>query len=109
MISATNFLAETGQEADPVELVEARNMALATEGLFASCTPTIAWNYHFGDMEAFYAERFAQVDAQDSLIEHQHVPRQRPKRAAAVTALEAWVELRPRKRQRRSKNENSLT
>ncbi|KAJ6276564.1 hypothetical protein J3E71DRAFT_245740 [Bipolaris maydis] len=34
-------------------------MALAMEGLFASCTPTIAWNYHFGDMEAFYTKRFA--------------------------------------------------
>ena len=33
---------ETGQEDDPVELVKARNMALATEGLFASCTPTMA-------------------------------------------------------------------
>jgi hypothetical protein len=58
MMSATNFLAETGQQDDPVELVEARNIALATAGLFATCTLTIAWNYHFGDMEAFYAERF---------------------------------------------------
>ena len=56
MIAATNFLAETGQEEDPAELVEAQNMALATQGLFASCTPTMAWNYHFGDMEAFYSE-----------------------------------------------------
>jgi hypothetical protein len=60
---------ETGQEDDPVELVEARNMALATEGLFASCTPTMAWNYHFGDIEAFYAERFAQVDAQNVIVQ----------------------------------------
>ncbi|KAI0616588.1 hypothetical protein TUN199_11419, partial [Pyrenophora tritici-repentis] len=36
MISATDFLAQTGQQDDPAELVEARNMALATEGLFAS-------------------------------------------------------------------------
>ncbi|KAI1666409.1 hypothetical protein L13192_10093 [Pyrenophora tritici-repentis] len=41
-MSATNFLAETGQEEDPVELVEARNMALATQGLFAFCTATMA-------------------------------------------------------------------
>ncbi|KAF1362638.1 hypothetical protein EJ07DRAFT_152896 [Lizonia empirigonia] len=59
-----------GQEEDPAELVEARNMALATQGFLASCTPTMAWNYHFGDMEAFYAKRFAQVDAQDALVEH---------------------------------------
>jgi hypothetical protein len=101
MMAAANFWAETGQENDPVELVEARNMALATRGLFASCTPTMAWNYHFGDMEAFYAERFAQVDAENSLAESQDVPRQRPKRAAAATASEAWKELSPRKRQRR--------
>ena len=99
-MSATNFLAETGQEEDPAELVEARNMALATQGLFASCTPTMAWNYHFGDMEAFYAERFAQVDAQDALVEHEEVPSPRPKRAAAVAAPEAWKSLGPRKRRR---------
>jgi hypothetical protein len=101
MISATNFLVETGQEEDPAELVEARNMALATQGLFASCTPTMAWNYHFGDMEAFYTERFAQVDAQNSVMEPQDVPRLRPKRAAAATASEAWKSLSPRKRPRR--------
>jgi hypothetical protein len=39
---ATNFLTEIGQEEDPAELVEAWNMALATQGLFASCTPAIA-------------------------------------------------------------------
>lgn len=103
MISATNFLVETGQEQDPAELVEARNMALATEGLFASCTPTMAWNYHFGDMEAFYAARFAQVDAQNALMEPQDaqdVSTQRLKRAAAVAAPEAWKSLGPRKRRR---------
>lgn len=74
MISATNFLAETGQEEVSAKLVEVRNMALATQGFFASCTPTLAWNYHFGDMEAFHAERFAQVDAQNVPIESQDVP-----------------------------------
>ncbi|KAF2737684.1 hypothetical protein EJ04DRAFT_510120 [Polyplosphaeria fusca] len=71
-------------------------MALATEGLFASCTPTMAWNYHFGDMEAFYTERFAQVDAQNALLEPQDAlleprdePAQRPKRAAAIAAPDA--------------------
>ena len=88
-MSATNFLAEIGQDGDPAELVEAWNMALAKQGLFASCTPTMAWNYYFGDMEAFYAKRFAQVDAQDALVEHEDVPSPRPKRAAAVAALEA--------------------
>ena len=41
MISITNYLVETGQEDDPAESVEARNMALASEGMFASCTPTV--------------------------------------------------------------------
>ena len=100
MMLATNYLAETGQEEDPAELVEARNMALATQGLFASCTPTMAWNYHFRDIEAFYAERFAQVDAQKALIEREDVPTPRPKRAAAVAAPEAWKSLGPRKKQR---------
>lgn len=100
MIAVTNFWRETGQQDDPAELIEARNMALATEGLFASYTPTMAWNYHFGDMEAFYAERFAQVDAQNALIEPQDVPTPRPKRAAAMAASEAWKTLGPRKRPR---------
>ena len=100
MLSATDFLHETGQEQDPAELVEARNMALATHGIFASCTPTMAWNYHFGDMEAFYAERFAQVDAQTTVNEARDGPRSRPKRAAAAVAPEAWKSLSPRKRQR---------
>ena len=100
MMSATNFLAETGQDGDPAELVEARNMALAKQGLFASCTPTMAWNYHFGDIEAFYTERFAQVDAQDASAEPEDTSTRRPKRAAAVAAPKAWKNLGPRKRRR---------
>jgi hypothetical protein len=86
MISMTNFLIETGQEDDRGKLVEARNMALATQGLFESCTQTMTWNYHFGDMESFYARRFAQVNAQNALIEPQDVSTPRPKRAAVVAA-----------------------
>lgn len=115
MFAASNFLVETGQVGDPVDLVEARNMALATEGLFASCTPTMAWNYHFGDMEAFYAERFAQIEAQNAVVEpqdavgepqtalpeHEDTPVLRPKRAAAMAAPDAWRGLSSRKRRRR--------
>jgi hypothetical protein len=64
-----NFLVEIGQEKDPTELIEARQIALATSGLFAAYTPTIAWNYHLGDKEAFYAKRFAQVNTKNSLLE----------------------------------------
>ncbi|KAF1808451.1 hypothetical protein P152DRAFT_213623 [Eremomyces bilateralis CBS 781.70] len=99
--TVTNFLAETGQENDPIELMEARNMALATRGVYTSCTPTMAWNYHFGDMNDFYAERFAQVGAQNFISRSQDVRRQRPKRAAAERASNAWKGLSPHKRQRR--------
>jgi len=92
-------LVETGQEKDLTELVEARQMALTISGLFASCTPTMAWNYYFRDREAFYAERFAQVNTQNSLLESQDMARQHPKRAAVETALGAWKGLAPRKRQ----------
>jgi hypothetical protein len=95
-----NYLEETGQEDTPMELVEARNMALATSGIFASCTPTMAWNYMFGDKDAFYAERAAQLQAQ-SLIDQSEEPDRRLKRVAAQKASAMWDELRPRKRQRR--------
>ena len=72
-------------------------MALATQGFFESCTPTMAWNYHFGDMEAFYAEKFAQVDAQNALVQPQDIPTPRPKRAAAAAAPGVWKSLGPRK------------
>ena len=71
--SATDFnafqrlLAETGQQDDPVELIVAREAALATTGLFAEWTPEMAYNYHFGDREAFFAESFAQAQARHSL------------------------------------------
>ena len=42
IMSATNYLAETGQEEDSAELVEARIMALVTQRLFASCISTMA-------------------------------------------------------------------
>jgi hypothetical protein len=96
-----NFLVETGQEKDPIELIEAREMALATSGLFASCTPTMAWNFHIGDKEAFYTKRFAQVNTENSLLESQDKARQhRPKRAAVEMASGAWKGLAPPKRQR---------
>jgi hypothetical protein len=59
--SLASYLSDTSQEDDPLTLVSARDMALATTGLFATCTPIIAWNYAFSDKEAFYTKRFAQV------------------------------------------------
>lgn len=102
ILTATNYLEETGQVDDPVELIEARRMALDASGIYADCTPTMAWNYHFGDKEAFYRERFAQVDALNPLFESSpDVSRRRPKRPAAEAASKAWMGLGPRKRQRR--------
>ena len=67
------------------------------EGLFASYAPTIAWNYHSKDMNAFYFKRFEQVDAKNAIAEPKHEPQQRPKRAAAAAASEAWKDLGPPK------------
>ncbi|KAF5852403.1 hypothetical protein GGP41_007829 [Bipolaris sorokiniana] len=53
MISATNLVAETGQEEDPAELVESRNTALATQGLSTSCTPTNGLELSFWRHESF--------------------------------------------------------
>jgi hypothetical protein len=49
-------------------------------------------------VEAFYVERFAQVDAQDAIVEPEFTSTQRPKRAAAVAAPEALKNLGQRKR-----------
>jgi len=67
----------------------------------AQTSNRMAWNYHFGDKEAFYAERAAQANARNSLNDSQDVPRRRPRRAAAEMASDAWIGLSPRKRQRR--------
>lgn len=58
-IAANNFLAETGQEEDPAKLVETQNIALATQGLFTSRTPTIACNYDFRD-RSYLEDKFQQ-------------------------------------------------
>jgi hypothetical protein len=81
-------LAKTYQDTDPVELIEARNMALATIGVYADCTPTMVWNFHFGNKEDFYAGRFAQVRARHPFLETQDATEPR-KRAAAVKAPDA--------------------
>ena len=41
MSTVTNYFRETGQEKDSIELVEARNMALATEGIYATITTLV--------------------------------------------------------------------
>jgi hypothetical protein len=74
-------------------------MVLATRGLFDYCTPTMV-ELSLWDMEAFYAERFAQVGAQNALLEPQNVCTPRPKRAAAVAASGAWKTFSLRKRRR---------
>lgn len=102
LLTATNYLHETGQVDDPVEVIEARRMALDRSGIYADCTPSMAWNYHFGDKEAFYRGRFAQVEALNPLFESSpDRSRQRPKRLAAEAAPKVWKGLSPRKRQRR--------
>jgi hypothetical protein len=58
-----NFLAETGQEEDHPQLIVAREMALAAIGIYADATPTMAWHFHFGDMNNFFRAK----DARDAL------------------------------------------
>ena len=94
-------LKETGQQNDPVELINAREMALATTGIYANCTPKMAYNYHFSDREAFYTERFAQVQANYPFATHTAQVSRPPKRTAAQQASAAWAGLSPQKRQRR--------
>jgi hypothetical protein len=94
-----DYLKETAQQGDPPKLIEARRMALDTIGLFADCTPTMAWNFHFGSMEAFHRERQARLQAQNGFLGSLDTPR--PKRVAAATASDAWIGLSSRKRQRR--------
>ena len=91
-------------------------MALDTTGIHADCTPRMAWNYYFGDKEAFYAERFTQIRAKNSFSEAhlastRHLKRAAPeeaqntpirpsKRAAAEKASSAWTGLLQRKGKR---------
>jgi hypothetical protein len=108
--SVTNHLAETGQENDPPESIIARDMALDTTGMFADCTPIMAWNAQFGNKEAYYHERFRQAQArhpfirpstESKLLTASNLPSQRPKRAAAKEAPAVWEGLHPQKRQQR--------
>jgi hypothetical protein len=102
-------LAETGQERDHPDLIVARDMALAQTGIWADCTPRMAWNFQFGDKNAYYAERDAQIRAREiadmppppPYSERPSFFGKRTKRAAAERAPDAWKGLSPRKRQRR--------
>lgn len=115
-------LAETGQQDDCAELILARQQALSRTGPFADWTPKMAYNYHFGDLEAFYTESFARARANhpfnsistppppppptaaattlEASSQASTAPR-RLKRAAAEQASAAWAGLSPQKRQRR--------
>ena len=100
--SLASYLAQTGQEDDPLEIVHAREMALATTGLYANCTPTMAYHLAIGNMNAFTAEK-TRLGAPERLSEQlSEAPIHQPlKRVAAQKASAAWAGLSPRKRQRR--------
>jgi hypothetical protein len=95
-----NYLAQTGQEDDSIELVNAREMALATTGLFADCTPTMAYYIATGNQIALIRER-NRVRASEEASQSELSAHRAPKRAAAQKASTVWAELGPRKRQRR--------
>ena len=88
-------------------------------GIHADCAPRRVWNYYFGDKEAFYTERFAQIRARNAFSgahfastqhlkraapeeEAQNAPSRPSKRAAAEKASSAWTGLLRRKEQRRN-------
>lgn len=115
-VALANFLRDSRQENDSIELVVARQMALDTTGIYADCTPRMAWNYHFGDKDAFYAERFDRIRAKNAfagahVASTQHLKRSTPevdthdvpsrpsKRVAAEKASNAWTGLIGRKGQ----------
>ena len=79
-----SYLAHTGQEDDPVEIVHAREMALATTGLFANCTPKMAYHLAMGNINTFMAEK-TRLGAPEQLSKQLSKVsiHQAPKRAAA--------------------------
>jgi hypothetical protein len=95
----TDFLRETNQETDSLELVIARQMALDTTGLYADCTPRMAWNFHFGDKNAFYTERSAQINARSAFPEAHSASTRPLKRAAPKEAQDAPIQ-EPKKKRR---------
>ena len=62
-LAIARYTEETGQTNIPPELLVAREMALDTQGCWADYTPTMAYNCHFGDREAFQRELDGQVRA----------------------------------------------
>jgi hypothetical protein len=92
-----DFLRETGQENDPDKLVLAREMALDT-GIYAECTPRMAWNFCFGDKKDFFAEKAAQNRARDVFSQAPLVSSRPPKRTAPEEAQDAPV---PRSKNKR--------
>jgi hypothetical protein len=86
-------------------------MALDTTGIYADCTPRMAWNFCFGDKEAFYTERFARIRARNPFSEA-YLASSRPlKRAAPEEAQDAPIRRsKPQDRKRKFLgDEGSLT
>ncbi len=106
-----NYMIETGQQNDSPTLIMAREMALATVGIYASCTARMAFDCHFGDEDAYYAalhkqrevRKAAETQSCSTMVNTTTEEEAgRPTRAAAQRASSAWAELGPRKRQRRN-------
>jgi hypothetical protein len=100
-IRLANYLVQTGQEDDAPEIVHAREMALATTGLFADCTATMAYYLATDNQSAFMREKAQQQASKRSSLKAIGASSLRvPKRAAAEKASAAWAGLSPQKRQR---------
>jgi hypothetical protein len=93
-----SHLVQTGQEKDRMELVVAREQALANTGDWATATPEIVWSFHFGDRSSWQNWRQAIAAARHPF--GRSGSSSRTKRLAAENAPAAWAELSPRKRVR---------
>jgi hypothetical protein len=94
-------LKDIGQEKDRMELVVAREHALATTGQWATATPEIVWSFFFGDQTAW--QRWRNQTRHCWLGGSTGSTRSlgRPQRSTARKASAVWEVLSPRKRQRR--------
>lgn len=115
-LARDRYLKETGQLNDHPLLVLAREQALATDGLYASFTDRMVFDYHIGNRAEFDRVLQLQIRARNAMMYQtataersvnpaapaQKAAGGRPKRRAAQQAPAAWKGLSPQKRQRRA-------
>ena len=66
-------------------------MALDIIAIYTNYTPRIAWNFYFGDKEAFYTKRSARIRARNPFSEAPLASSRPLKRAAPEEAQDAPI------------------